>query len=529
MYQGSFATRRLAVLLALVLTTSCGGGGSGGSSPAPNPNPPPSAPNPPAPPPATGIPWSLGVFQPASSFAARCAAPRPGSTDLPGSTLEEKHWLRSWTHELYLWYAEVPDRNPALTADVLQYFDLLQSPTKDRFHFALDTEEFLAQSQSGVSVAYGVRWEVLQPAPPRRIVVAFVEPGSPAAAPSASLVRGAEVLRVDGVDAVNDGTQAGVDTLIAGLSPTVEGETHSFRIRDPSGTTRDISLQAARITSNPVPLVRTLSTPTGTVGYLLFNAHIATAERELVDAVNALKADNIQDLVLDIRYNGGGFLGIASELAYMIGGTPTAGRVFERLQFNDKHPTTNPVTGEPLVPAPFATTTLDFSLPPGQALPTRALPRVFVLTGPDTCSASESIMNGLRGVGVEVIQIGSTTCGKPYGFYPADNCGTTYFSIQFKGVNEQGFGEYADGFSPANTIGGAPPLVPGCSVADDFSAALGDVIENRLEAALAYRAGQGCPAPSGSAPVAIPLQKSGGDIERLILRSPALENRILRE
>jgi hypothetical protein len=288
-------------------------------------------------------------------------------------------------------------------------------------------------------------------------------------------------------------------------------------------------MAAATITSNPVPLVRTLATPTGTVGYLLFNDHIATAESRLVDAVNTLKAANVQDLVLDMRYNGGGFLGIASELAYMIGGAPTAGRVFERIVFNDKHPTTNPVTGQPLAPVPFATTTLDFSLPPGQPLPSLDLPRVFVLTGPGTCSASESIMNGLRGVGVEVIQIGSTTCGKPYGFYPEDNCGTTYFSIQFKGVNDQGFGDYVNGFAPANGIDEATTPLPGCSVADDLSAALGDVSEDRLAAALAYRAGQGCPAPSGFAPRPLSLEASGRGIERLILRSPARENRILRE
>ena len=58
-----------------------------------------------------------------------------------------------------------------------------------------------------------------------------------------------------------------------------------------------------------------------------------------------------------------------------------------------------------------------------------------VLTGPDTCSASESVINGLRGVDVEVNLIGGPTCGKPYGFYPQDNCGTTYFAIQFQGVN----------------------------------------------------------------------------------------------
>ena len=50
-----------------------------------------------------------------------------------------------------------------------------------------------------------------------------------------------------------------------------------------------------------------------------------------------------------------------------------------------------------------------------------------------------------------VYQIGLTTCGKPYGFYPEDNCGTTYFSIQFRGVNELGFGDYPDGFSATRT------------------------------------------------------------------------------
>jgi hypothetical protein len=70
---------------------------------------------------------------------------------------------------------------------------------------------------------------------------------------------------------------------------------------------------------------------------------------------------------------------------------------------------------------------------------------------------------------VQVYLIGSTTCGKPYGFYPTDTCGTTYFSIQFRGENDAGFGDYSDGFSPANAGSNAGTLVAGCSVADDFS------------------------------------------------------------
>ena len=150
------------------------------------------------------------------------------------------------------------------------------------------------------------------------------------------------------------------------------------------------------------------------------------------------------------------------------------------------------------MPTPFHDETLGFSVAPGQALPTLNLSRVFVLTGSGTCSASEAVMNGLRGVGVEVIQIGTTTCGKPYGFYAQENCGTTYFSIQFRGVNEANFGDYTDGFSPA-LVDDGEANVRGCQVADDYSEQLGNPAENRLEVALAYQAGQECIAPVGAA------------------------------
>ncbi len=139
-------------------------------------------------------------------------------------------------------------------------------------------------------------------------------------------------------------------------------------------------------------------------------------------------------------------------------------------------------------------------------------------------------MNGLRGVGVNVIQIGSTTCGKPYGFYPTDNCGTTYFTIQFRGINALNFGDYTDGFSPANTVANIGTAVPGCSVGDDFTAQLGDSSEGRLAAALSYRITQSCPAPSGLAQPGFskpgaPLSATDG----IIRRSPWDSNRIYRK
>ena len=114
-------------------------------------------------------------------------------------------------------------------------------------------------------------------------------------------------------------------------------------------------------------------------------------------------------------------------------------------------------------------------------MPSLSLPRVFVLSTNSTCSASESLINGLRGIDVQVIVIGGATCGKPYGFNAKDNCGISYFPIEFQGVNAKGFGDYSDGFQPT------------CAVTDDLSRPLGDINEAQLAGALTWRATGQCP------------------------------------
>src|SRR5260370_42504005 len=109
----------------------------------------------------------------------------------------------------------------------------------------------------------------------------------------------------------------------------------------------------------------------------------------------------------------------------------TSGETCELTQFNSKQPTVDPVTGATITPVGFHSTTQGFSTTSGQPLPTVNLARVFVLSDPSTCSASESIINSLRDDGVQLIQDGSTTCGKPYGCYLSPNTRTTYFSIEF--------------------------------------------------------------------------------------------------
>lgn len=495
--------------------------------------------------------WVAGVFRDADNFVNRCETPRAGINpatgmaypDMQGSSLDEKNWLRSMSNDLYLWYDEIIDINPALVTDPVAYFDRLvtnettpSGADKDQFHFTVDSDAWFDESQNGISAGYGANVVILASFPPREAVVAYTDPGTPAAAEG--FTRGARILEIDGVDLINGNDVA---TLNAGLFPETVGETHEFVIQDlGSNSTRTINLTSAEVTSVPVQNVTVIPTASGDVGYLTFNDHIATAEEGLVDAVNTLASAGITDLVLDVRYNGGGFLAIASQLAYMIAGdAPTIGETFELIKFNDKHPTVNPVTNSNIQPTPFINTTIDFSVPFGQALPTLNLSRVFVLTGANTCSASESIINGLRGIDIEVYQFGSTTCGKPYGFYEMPNCGTSYFTIQFEGENAKGFSEYADGFAPQNTLTGFGELLPGCSVGDDLENVLGDPSEGRLAAALNYRAqldltGTGtCPAASGFSQPGLSNSLTGQALDRsnansYVTKHPGLEGKIIK-
>jgi carboxyl-terminal processing protease len=519
-----------------LLIAGCGGGGGSMSTPTP--------------PPSGGNTYKPGEFLAASTYAAQCKTPRTGTDpdtgkpypDKAGSTTTENYWLRSWSNDLYLWYNEIPDKDPSLTNDTLTYFDMLKTSAltpsgaaKDKFHFTYNTADWIALSGSGQELGYGIDWEVDTPTPPRVVYARYVEPGSAAAA--AGITRGLKVLLTDNVDVVNDNTSAGVDKILEALYPTVAGA-HQIRFTNPAtSAVLNVTLTAAVVTSDPVPIASTINTPVGKVGYLLFNSHNAPAEAKLVNAISTLKAAGIQDLVLDLRYNGGGYLDIANELAYMIAGpTQTAGKTFESIQFNSKHPITDPVTGQPITPDRFLTTTQGFSAASGTALPTLGLSRVYVLTTGDTCSASESIINGLKGAGVTVNQIGVTTCGKPYGFYPQDNCGTTYFTIEFRGVNELGFGDYPDGFSATRTAstGAAQANLPGCGAKDDLAHQLGDPAEEQLRVALTYRENGSCTAilpfdaSAGGRKQAAAAVSGEGGAALVPPANPWSQNRILR-
>ena len=491
---------RPVVLSIALLLSACGGGGGSDSAAVV--------------PPVT--PTGPTALVAASTVANRCEAPRSGSSiDKPGTLLDELTWVRSWIDETYLWYREVPTTyQPSSFSTPIAYFDVLKTTAttasgqpKDRFHFTYTTAEWEA-SLNGVELGYGMLLALTRNTPPRKAVISIVEPGSPAAL--AGLQRGDMLQSIDGVDFVNAADAASLKIINAGLLPKAQG-THALSFsRD--GTVRNATLQAVEVSTSAVQNERIIDTPTGKVGYLTFNTHNNVAERQLVETMRRFQAAGISDLVLDVRYNGGGYLDVASELAYMIAGPQvTTGKTFEQVLFNDKT--------RPEAPVPFHAQSRGFGgpnpLPKGTPLPSLGLKRVTLLTTGNTCSASEAIINGLRGVDVQVNLIGGTTCGKPYGFYPQPNCGTTYFAVQFQGVNAKGFGDFADGMAPT------------CEVADDYQHALGDAAEGMLAAALRYR-GSGSCVPATGATRLLSSMQSPADTATRLLRPAYKEIAIIR-
>lgn len=507
-------------VLASVLAGCGGGGGSpgvgarpptGGSTPPPVTNPtPPTTPTPPS---AADLdPSTLGdAF---TTYWNLCEKPRTGVDfegkpyrDRQGTLLDELKFLRAFSHQYYLWYKEIPNTyKMADFTNPIDYFNVLKTTAltpsgqpKDKYHFTYASDEWDKLQNAGIELGYGVTWKRNSSTAPRTWLVTLVEPGSPAAA--AGLKRGDMLTRVDGVDFVNASDGASVDRINAGLFPEVAGVAHSFTLRR-SGASYDVNMTALEVSTDPVKHVKVIDTPSGKVGYLSFETHDGVSEKELLDAFTTFKQAAVSDLVLDMRYNGGGLLYVASELSYMIAGPDaTKGKVFERPLYNDKTPQ------EPAIP--FLDTAYGFPAPnparAGTPLPYLGLKRVTVLTTEGTCSASEAVINGLRGADIQVDVIGSKTCGKPYGFTPVPNCGTTYFSIEFMGVNDKGFGDYADG------------LAATCQVADDLSREVGDPAEGLLAAALSYRLTGACP-PASRARM-IPMEIVRPPVKEIAIRT----------
>jgi hypothetical protein len=370
-------------------------------------------------------------------------------------------------NDWYFWYRQAPQPAAANYSDIDSYFNaLLYTGTDpafpaDRWSYWQTTEAYNRFFGDGQTLGYGVSvagLEVVGNAA-QPLFVRHVETLSPAAAQGVQ--RGDRVMSVNG--------RSAADLIAANdfsaLTPDQAGQTLTLVLRNAAGADRSVVLTSAVFALTPVTGAATFTSGGGRkLAYVAVKDMISQALPPLDAAFQQFKAAGAADLLLDLRYNGGGLVSTGATVASYVAGSRASGLDYARLLYNDKRAAGNNAT--------FA-----FQAP-GAAL---ALPRVFVLTGRRTCSASEQVINGLRGAGIEVVAVGETSCGKPVGFLPASACGRTYSVVNFESVNQRGEGRYFDGFAAT------------CAVAENFTAATGSSTDP-LTTAAAYYADHGrCP------------------------------------
>jgi len=416
------------------------------------------------------------VYAPSAQLANTCVTPASGEKQ--GTVNDEKSWVRSFVDERYLWYKDVPYVDASKYTSAAAYFEVLKTPAKnsmgkdlDRFHWSESIEE-TNRYNSGVSLDYGIKWVYNQSSPPRDWVVYDVEPQSPAG--KAGIQRGDKLLTIDGLDFK---TSAEVGTINSALFPKDKAE-HQF-VFSRAGTDKSFRMSAGEsYETEPVRYSKVVDHQGKKVAYLFFNSFIAKTQDPLIEAFKLFDEQDAEELVLDLRYNGGGLLYLSSQLAYMIAGEKSLEKIYSQDVYNDKRTKETADSVIQFIPVyiDWAKRQIDRSRP----LPTLNLKRVTILASARTASASEAVINGLRGIDVDVTLIGKPTVGKPYGFTPQPNCGRTYYAVEFKGANAKGFSDYDAGFAPT------------CTVDDDLSHALGDPLEANFASALHYLANKKC-------------------------------------
>jgi carboxyl-terminal processing protease len=215
---------------------------------------------------------------------------------------------------------------------------------------------------------------------------------------------------------------------------------------------KSVALTKTVLDENPILINKVIVSGSHKIGYLLYNGFYSNYDTQLNDAFGTLKSQGITDLVLDLRYNGGGSIQTATRLASMITGSFT-GQVFAKEQWNAKIESyfnaNDPESLKNLFTDKMGTTPIN----------SVNMTKIYILTSKSTASASELVINGLKPY-ITVVQIGDTTVGKNVGsvtLYDSPTFGkenrnpTHRYAMQplvLKIVNGVGFGDYQSGLEP---------------------------------------------------------------------------------
>lgn len=389
----------------------------------------------------------------ALAFALSIPAGKASAQDcsITGQNQTVMQTLNDW----YYWYQHLPVVSPATFADPEALLDAVRyRPLDTTFSYlssAAASQAFYGDSQYlgfGFSMKFTVGYEL-------RVTDVF--PASPAS--DIGFDRGSEILTLNGKSIQKTYEDGEWNTIWGGEEP---GYSLEVGFKTAGGEARSARMAKRVVTIPTVPLVAIQDAGGKRTGYIVFKNFVEPSYAALDAAFAQLRAGGATELILDLRYNGGGLVAVAQYLGGLIGGDRTTGEVFAQYVHNDKRSSQN--------------NSIRFSRP-AAAFP---LSRLIVITTRSSASASELIINALRPY-LPVVVVGDNSYGKPVGQYGFRVCEKMLYAVSFSIRNSLGQGDYYDGFAPD------------CRAADDLTHLLGDPREASLSAALSYLANGSCP------------------------------------
>lgn len=354
-----------------LLLASCGGGGSGGGGPV-------------------------------------TVTPTPTPTPTAGCGLATRQaFAKAVIDEWYLFPSDVASGlNPGNFADVQTYIDALVAPAraqnKDRFFtYITSIAEENAFFNSGSSAGFGIR--LSYDSASQSVIIAEAYENAPAFA--AGIDRGSRITAI-GTSASNMRTVAaivaaeGTGGITNALGPSDPGVSRVLRVVDSAGS-QDVTVTKANYDLDPISDrygAKIITDGGRSYGYLNLRTFISSANPQLRAAFLNFRNQGITNVIVDLRYNGGGLVSTAELFGDLLGRNRTSSELFSQTNFrpsksaeNDRH---------------------FFTTQPESIAPTRI---AFIGTG-STASASELVINGmLPYLGTNMTLVGSNTYGKPVG------------------------------------------------------------------------------------------------------------------
>ena len=387
-------------------------------------------------------------------------APPTATTTDPGAVNDS---ALTFAKDIYLWNTQIPPTfnarghtDPDALMQAIKPYSIETGFTQavDRWSFAMKKDEWDKQSAGmsnlfsdattdagdfGLSVFFRSEGDLR---------VRLVEPGSPAGL--AGIKRSWRITAINGNANITTANSTSIVDDVYYATQT------SFKFLKPDGTEVSITMNAAHYTDKPVYLDTVYTLGAQRVGYLVYNSFLGNTSQvstEFQRVFSRFASQQVTDVVVDLRYNGGGFVSLAEQLANYLAPASANGGLMMKQVYNAENSQKNSTT---------------YFNKKGSL----NLPDVYFIVSKSSASASELLINTLKPY-MDVKVIGpNATHGKPVGFFPIPVGDWYIFPVSFRTTNKNGEGNYFNG------------LAVTAQVSDGLDKDWGDVSESCLASAL---------------------------------------------